>query len=71
MSTGPVIVAVQLERSESLSGKADMPGVGESMRFISSVCNLLMLVAIGSTEVQKQDDALFGEIGMGLVLLDG
>ena len=34
------MVAVQCMRLPSASGKAEMPGVGESMRVISSDCKL-------------------------------
>ena len=40
MSLGPMIVAVQCSMLPSASGKAEMPGVGESMRVISSDCKL-------------------------------
>lgn len=40
MSAGPVMVAVQLSRLPSASGKAEMPGVVESMSCISSVWSL-------------------------------
>ena len=40
MSVGPTIVAVQWSRSEAVEGKAEIEGVGWSIRFINSVCRL-------------------------------
>jgi len=39
VSVGPTMVAVQLSRSASF-GNALMPGVGDIIRFMSSVCSL-------------------------------
>lgn len=38
---GPVIVAVHCRRFSGDDGKAEMPGVGCSIRFISSVWSLM------------------------------
>ena len=40
MSFGPMMVAIQCSMLPSASGKAEMPGVGESMSVMSSDCNL-------------------------------
>ena len=62
MSLGPMIVAVQCSMLPSASGKAEMPGVGESMRVISSDCNLQVVLegrcAGGEWEDEPFSDAL-------------
>ena len=40
MSAGPEMVAVQASKLFGLSGKAEIPGVVESMSCMSSVCRL-------------------------------
>jgi len=40
VSFGPTMVAVQCSRLPSASGKAEIPGVGDSIRVINSDCNL-------------------------------
>ena len=57
------MVAVQLRRSASL-GKAEMPGVGDIIRFISSDCNLHSVVLAAISRESRSDglDTPLGDI---------
>lgn len=53
MPSGPSIVAVQDRRLPSADGKADIPGAGEVMRVISSVCNLFVTLPESTLRVAE------------------
>ena len=44
VASGPAIVAVHLDKSASLEGKAEIPGGADIMRDISSLCSLCIEV---------------------------